>query len=96
MTNPRNATICKHLFRKLPNGFFAIAHGGGLAVHSENQICGSDRIVDVWQDISFQWHWRSIYLANELAGTGSVFDGIIAVQRAVNVAQEMSRQLRWA
>jgi len=42
----------------------------------------------MWREVPGRWHWRSLYLEQDLSGTGGEREGIAEVEKAVKNAAE--------
>ncbi len=84
--------ICKHLNQKLTRGLLAMPScDGAMVIRTPT----SERrpIIDLWRGFDGLWYWKSLFLGNELAGSGTIFDGINAVERAVKNETEYNQML---
>jgi len=86
--NATALTVCKFLRRTLPLEFNVVSECEGIIVRSQDQICGSYKVVEIWLDLSLRWHWRSLYLEDDLSGAGTIFDCQIAVENILKIAAD--------
>jgi len=88
MINAEILKLCNSLRQTLSPEFRVVLELDGFVVLSHGEICGSDRIANMWREVPGRWHWRSLYLERVLSGTGGARDGIAEVKKAVKNAAE--------
>jgi hypothetical protein len=88
MINAEILKLCDSLRQTLSPEFRVVPECDGFVVLSHGEICGSDRIANMWRDGPDLWHWRSLYLERVLSGTGGERDGKAEVRKAVKNAAE--------